>query len=295
MLNIVVALPAEARPLLNHFKLRDKQDNTAFPLYRNAEMALIVSGPGKVAAAAATAFLAGMATAPGTRAWLNIGIAGHVQHAIGTGFLAHRITDSTTGTRWYPPQLLNLSLPTDNVVTVDVPETGYPAAALYEMEASGFFPVACRFSSSELVQCFKVISDNKTRASTAVTAKLCEQLISDRLADIDALVTALSAMADEYSTWHAPHPDLEQLAARWHFSVTQQHQLARLARRWEVLTAGQPIWLDQLEKTRRAADVLYCLEQHLGTLEFRSTKKTATLGGEGSPSGDSKAPAKYNS
>jgi len=280
MLNIVVALPAEARPLLDHFKLRDKQHNTAFPLYRNTEMALIVSGPGKVAAAAATAFLAGMATAPGTRAWLNIGIAGHAQHGIGTGFVAHRITDSTTGTSWYPPQLLDLSLPTGSVVTVDVPETEYPAAALYEMEASGFFPVACRFSSSELVQCFKIISDNKTRASTAVTAKLCKQLISDRLADIDKLVTALSTMADEYSAWHAPHPDIEQLAARWHFSVTQQHQLARLARRWKVLTADQPIWLDQLDKTQRAADMLRCLEQHLGTLEFSSTIKKRRHPGE---------------
>ena len=269
MLNIVVALPAEARPLLDHFKLRDKQHNTAFPLYRKADMALIVSGPGKVAAAAATALLAGVTTSPGTRAWLNIGIAGHAQHTIGSGFMAHRITDSASGKSWYPPQLLDLSIPTDTVITVDLPENSYPADALYEMEASGFFPVACRFSSSELAQCFKVVSDNKTRGSSAVTAKLCTQLINDRLADIDSLVNALAAMADDYSAWHAPHPDLEQLATRWRFSVTQQHQLAGLARRWKVLAADQPIWLEQLEKTRSAAAVLSCLEQHLETLTTR--------------------------
>ena len=266
MINIVVALPAEARPLLDHFRLRDKQHNTAFPLYRNADMTLIVCGPGKVAAAAATALLAGTGTSTTRAAWLNIGIAGHAHHAIGSGFIAHRITDSATGTNWYPPQILDLPIATDSLLTVDCPEDEYPSAALCEMEASGFFPIACRFSSSELVQCFKVVSDNRTQATTAITAKLCAQLITARLADIEQLVTALSGVADEYATWHAPHPDLEQLSKRWRFTVSQQHQLARLARRWKVLTTDQPLWLDQLEKTQRAADVLHCLEQHLCTL-----------------------------
>ena len=195
MINIVVALPAEARPLLDHFRLRDKQHNTAFPIYRNTGMALTVSGPGKVAAAAATALLAGARDTAAATAWLNIGIAGHAHHAIGSGYMAHRITDSATGTNWYPPQLHDLSIPTENLYTVDRPEDDYPATALYEMEASGFFPVARRFSSSELVQCFKVISDNRTQATTAVTAKLCTQLIAGKLADIEQLVSTLSGMA----------------------------------------------------------------------------------------------------
>jgi len=274
MINIVVALPAEARPLLDHFRLRDKQHNTAFPVYRNADMALIVSGPGKVAAAAATALLAGNRDTPATSAWLNVGIAGHAHHAIGSAYIAHRITDSATGTNWYPPQIHDLPTPTENLCTVDRPEDSYPAAALYEMEASGFFPVACRFSSGELVQCFKVISDNRTQASTAVTAKLCTQLITARLDDIEQLVKALSGMADDYTRWHVPHPGLKELSTRWHFTVSQQHQLARLARRWKVLTADKPLWLDQLEKINRAADVLHCLEQHLSTLHPCETTRT---------------------
>jgi adenosylhomocysteine nucleosidase len=266
MINIVVALPAEARPLLDHFRLRDKQADTAFPVYRNTGMALIVAGPGKVAAAAATAVLAGSGKTRTTAAWLNIGIAGHAHHAIGSGYIAHRITDNATGTHWYPPQILDLSIPTDNLCTVDRPEDNYPAAALYEMEASGFFPVACRFSSSELVQCFKVISDNRAQPTTAVTAKLCEQLISGRLADIDQLVKALADMADEYASWHASHPDLEQLSGRWRFTVSQQHQLDHIARRWKVLAPEQPLWLEQLDRKQRAADVLQCLQQHLDTM-----------------------------
>ena len=200
MINIVVALPAEARPLLDHFRLRDRQHNMVFPIYRNTDMALIVSGSGKVAAAAATALLAGTGTPHSRAAWLNIGIAGHAHHAIGSGYIAHRITDSATGKNWSPPQLHELSTPTESLYTVDRPEDDYPTTALYEMEASGFLPVANRFSSSELVQCFKVISDNRTQATTAVTAKLCAQLITARLADIEQLVNALSGMADEHAT-----------------------------------------------------------------------------------------------
>ena len=54
MINLVVALPAEARPLINHYGLNDKQTHAAFALHRNKDMTLVVSGPGKASAAAAT-------------------------------------------------------------------------------------------------------------------------------------------------------------------------------------------------------------------------------------------------
>jgi adenosylhomocysteine nucleosidase len=266
MISIVTALPAEARPLRDHFKLCDKLQNTAFPIYRNADTALIVAGPGKVAAAAATAMLASITAATTKSAWLNVGIAGHAQHAIGSAFIAHRISDQANGSRWYPPQTLEPSLPTENLCTVDLPAANYPDDALCDMEASGFYPVACRFSSSELVQCLKIVSDNNVQPATAVTAKLCSQLVTDRLADIDQLVHALRALAEEYNLWHAPHPQLAQLAARWHFSVSQQHQLQQLGRRWQALAGGESLLLEKLQKKHNATEVLQCLHQHLDTL-----------------------------
>ena len=266
MINIVTALPAEARPLRDHFKLCDKLQNTAFPLYRNADMALIVAGPGKVAAAAATAVLASADPAATTSAWLNVGIAGHAHHAIGSAFIAHRISDQANGNHWYPPQTIEPSLPTENLRTVDLPEANYPDDALCDMEASGFYPVACRFSTSELVQCLKIVSDNNAQPATAVTAKLCSQLVTDRLADIDQLVHALSALAEEYNLWHAPHPQLAQLAARWHFSVSQQHQLQQLMRRWQALAGRESLLPEQLQKKHSATEVLQCLHQHLDLL-----------------------------
>ncbi len=84
MINLVVALPAEARPLIEFFRLKEKTTIGTFRMYRQEDMSLVISGPGKIAAAAATALLAGSNTTGKQAAWLNIGIAGHATYAIGT-------------------------------------------------------------------------------------------------------------------------------------------------------------------------------------------------------------------
>ena len=77
---------------------------------------------------------------------------------------------------------------------------------------------------------------------------------------------ALNGLAGEYNHWHEPHPQLSQLTARWHFSVSQQHQLQQLGRRWQALAGGESLLLEQLQKKNNATEVLQCLRQHLDTL-----------------------------
>jgi len=195
MINLVVALPAEARPLIDFYRLGDKTTLGTFRVYRHADMSLIISGPGKVAAAAATALLAGCSTPGKQAAWLNIGIAGHATYSTGQSLLAHRITDHATGKSWYPPQLFDLPTTTGSLLTVDVPENDYRQDIAYDMEASGYYPVASRFSCTELVQCFKVVSDNREQSTATLTAERCTQLITQKLDEIDALVRALLSLA----------------------------------------------------------------------------------------------------
>lgn len=263
MINLCVALPAEARPLIHYFRLNHEQAHAAFPLYRNEHMALVVSGPGKVAAAAATAWLAGLAGAGRPAAWLNIGIAGHATHAIGTGLMVNRITDYASKRSWYPPQVHDLDLPASSLLCVDTPESDYSGDTLYEMEAGGFYPAACRFTTGELVQCFKIVSDNKQQTCTHVNAKLCRQLLTDQLGPVDLVVRALQGLQQQYADRHMPHPDHERMIGRWHFTVSQQHQLTRLLQRWTTLAPGQPAWSSALNKLKTATAVLTHLEQQL--------------------------------
>ena len=265
MMNLVVALKAEARPLIRHYELQRRHTSTTFPVYLGTDVALVVSGPGKAAAAAATAWLQGLTQGNKANAWLNIGIAGHASYAVGDARIANRVTEQATNRSWYPPQLHDLDIATGQLLTVDSPENDYPVDALYDMEAAGFYPAACRCSTSELVQCFKIVSDNRQHANTKITAKHCEQLVSSQLITINNLVEALGNMQKQYSNWHAPHPDLERMTEQWHFTVSQHHQLARLLKRWTVLIPGQAAWNRDLEKNNTAADVLHCLEQQLNT------------------------------
>jgi len=57
MLNFVVALKAEANPLIEHFNLKHEPNNY-FPVFSSGETSLIVSGIGRNLASAATAWLA---------------------------------------------------------------------------------------------------------------------------------------------------------------------------------------------------------------------------------------------
>ena len=263
MINLCVALPAEARPLINHYRLNKQQEHSAFPLYRNETMALVVCGPGKVSAAAATTWLAALALDKQRSAWLNIGIAGHATHEIGTGWLVNRISDHASNRSWYPPQVHDLDIPTSSLLCVDDPENDYGGDSLYDMESSGYYPAACHFTTGELVQCFKVVSDNRQQTSTRISTKLCTQLLGDKLEIIDQLVHSLENLQQEYNSRHTPHPDHKRMIEQWHFTVTQQHQISRLLQRWMTLVPEQSTWNSTLNNLQTATAVLQHLEQQL--------------------------------
>lgn len=269
MINIVTAFPGEARPLIDCLRLTDKDARGPYTLYRNENRRLVISGAGKIQAAAAIAWL--QETGPDSHnvAWLNVGIAGHANRTIGEGALAHRITDHATGQRWYPPQVHGLQLSTDSLVTVEQPETGYPEAALYDMEAAGFYPAACRSSTAELVQCYKVVSDNRDNPVAGMMPKQGEALITGKLANITGLVAALETLSDALDARTMPDESLGMFRDRWRFTVSQQHQLRKLLARWNALLPDQPVWCDELQTRQQASHVLHWLEQRINAVPVR--------------------------
>lgn len=186
-----MALPAESRPLIDFYRLKSRPVQGAFRVYRNESVALVVSGVGRIAAAAATAYLHAVGGEPGDCAWLNIGIAGHAERPVGEGVLASRITDKITGTSWFSVPVTDLALTTGPLVTVESPEIHYTESVMYDMEASGFYDTARRCTSLPLIQCYKVISDNRAVSTSTLRARRVEQLMGDRLREIDRLICAL--------------------------------------------------------------------------------------------------------
>ena len=268
--NIVVALTCEAKPLIRRYELVPCDGRTTFRELGNADdtIRLVISGVGRESAAAATAQLVDR---HGDGAWLNVGVAGHSEHAVGTPLLAHRIIDSAGGRVWYPPIVFEPPCASATVRTVDEACLDYRTDDLYEMEAAAFFETARRAATHELVQSLKIISDNRSTGSTAITARRVDELIETNLDTITALVELL---ADLDARQQSPDPvpaGLEEIVDRVHFTTTQRRQLQRLLRRWHLLLPGKDPAKTGLENVGPSRD-RHAARQVLDTL-------TATVAG----------------
>jgi hypothetical protein len=256
LVNLVVALDAEARPLLGWFGLKRLQPDRGFPVFRHAHIALAVAGPGKSNAAAATAHLHAACGFPRDALWINVGIAGHPELAVGTTRVAHAIDDAATGRSWYPPLAVTPPWPSARVATVDRPDLAYETGAMVDMEASGFYPTACRFSTSELVQVVKIVSDNRHQTADRLKPADLTALIGGELDALDLFLHRLGRLSNELAEAHPVEEDhLAPYLARWHFTATQRHQLEEQVRRWSLCAAGPP-WPAGIESLNSATAVI---------------------------------------
>ena len=265
MLCLVVALAAEARPLLASYRLRGVSGHP-YHICAGEQTHLIVSGVGKVAAAAATAYLRALiGDAPA--AWLNIGIAGHGSQAVGTALLAHKVVDIASGKLFYPTFTAPPPCRTTLLHTVDRVQ---PAAgdAACDMEASGFCEAAQRFATSERVHCLKVVSDNPQSSYQELNAEKVETLIEAQLDMIAQVGEHQRALSQQLYALHADPPGLAELNARWQFTATQKHQLRGLLSRWHTLAPETPAINDDLLALQRRDEVLAHLQRQLDDVEF---------------------------
>ena len=260
MIHIVTALQCEAKPLIRRFELNGRQAENGFRIYENPQMRVIVAGVGKMAAAAATAYLQGQ-TPHQQAAWLNLGVGGHATLEIGELILANKIIDSSSQTRWYPPLSFPCKLNRQTVTTVDSPETDYGQASVYEMEASGFYSTACRFSSTEMVQACKIISDNLNHSIEKVSPQHVESIITAQMAEIE---TFIHAQLELHQTWQQQSPPeiMADFMAQWRFTVAQQHQLQRLLQKWQARTQNEAS-SEIVSGLRTSKEVIKALQQRI--------------------------------
>ena len=261
--HLVVALRAEAQPIIEHLRLSPVDRGAPFRVFLSVDerVALAISGSGRVAAGSAVEHLAGYGDDAG---WLNVGIAGHGHRPLGSVVLAHRIRNRNGGRTWYPPLVFEPPCPTATVQTVDRACTDFPTDDVYDMEAAGFYGAAARYASHELVHCLKVISDNRDHSAARLTRKRVGELVGNNMTVIHRLVEALAALSSEKRCRHVEPVGLEAILGATHFTVTQQRQLRRALRRWSVLCPGtDPApWTTAFRDTNARA-MLQRIEAHL--------------------------------
>ena len=203
---------------------------TPFHLYENRAdgIVLIVTGIGKVRAAAAVGYLASR-SAP--VCWLNVGTAGHAGLPTGTVRMAHKITDQDTGRAFYPQWVIDAPAPTADLVTVSRPVDDFPGSALYDMEASGFFEAARHFVTLEWIHAVKVVSDNR---ETAFRKDRVGVLMEAALPVVEQVAVAWREL---HGSLEVPLPlDLARIAAAVKLTQAQTRQVERLLRKWQALS-----------------------------------------------------------
>ena len=265
MMNLVVALSTEARALIDYYRMIRCDDIRGFKVYAAGALRLVVTGVGKVNAAAGTAYLAGLSSHPG-QAWLNIGIAGHRSLAAGTGVHADKINDRASGRNWYPPQVAAMPGLSVGVQTHDQPVIVYPPEFVCDMEASAFFCSAARFSTGELVQCYKVVSDNESNSIHQLTPAAVVALIGDQLKAIDDAIESLQDLASNLPGTDASHPNLVRFTENWHFSAAQKVQLRDVVRRLHARGAERMATPDRWQHCSTSRQLIVEIESYLNTM-----------------------------
>ncbi len=239
MINILTALPCEARPLIEHYRLRGNARHSAFRCYQNDEVQLLICGIGKLAAATATAYLA--ASEPQrSYAWLNIGIAGHATKPIGEAVLANKIIDAATGQQSFPGIVMPIPCASETLTTVDKPEPHYRETSMVDMEASGFYAAASRFQSCELIHALKIISDNQHHNTDNISENRAIALINDNIITIESVINELRQLAAELDSIKQTPAEIYAFMEQWRFTTYQQNELRLLLRRWHALTPAMP-------------------------------------------------------
>jgi adenosylhomocysteine nucleosidase len=262
---IYTALTCEAKPIIDFFHLKKDLSIQSFAVYSNRDICLTVTGVGKTAMAAGIAYSQALFSPSIHPILLNIGIAGHKYHPIGSLFLIDKITDSDTDRRYYPPLVFTPPCPTHSLQTVSKPHLAYPSQQLCDMEASAFYETAARFSTSELIQCLKIVSDNELSPIHTIQASQVSALIAAHVPNISSILTTLAKLADSLSVLE--FKEFDHLLNRYHFTVNEQLQLKKLLSRWH-LVSNQTIPEFADNSPKNSQEFIKLLKQFINKAEF---------------------------
>jgi len=263
VINIICALGCEAKPLISHLQLK-RSTAAGYRLYENSEINLLITGAGNRNFSELFSIQALRTQQPA--AWLNIGIAGHGTLAVGDGRLINKISLRNGNNSWYPPPLVfenrNDFIESISLVTVDEPETKYLEDCAYDMEAFYFYQAATKLQTSELVHCYKIISDNRQTSTDTINTVQVVQMVKNRLTDITAIVEVLSGMMSVIPG--NSHQPFEEITRLYRFTQYQKHELGKLLSRLSVLDTST-LDVQSIPRLKSGAQVLQWLKNEIGS------------------------------
>lgn len=263
-LTVICALASEAQALIEHWRLPGLRERP-FRVFGDEQARIVISGIGSHACAAAVGYAAGLREARANDIWLNLGIAGHGTHGLGTALLAARISHHGRDGVWYPSLLFTPPCAVAELETHDSAVTDYPSRACCDMEAAGFMAATSRIANGDLVQVIKVVSDNAESGIAGIERQRVHGLMRDALPVVLNLALRLREVAARLPIVTGDG-DTAALLERWHFTHAQGAQLRQLLRRLALLDGGAKPSHEAYSTCRDAAMVLAALREEVDSL-----------------------------
>jgi len=264
MIHIICALKPEAIPVVDYFDLKLEKTTGHLKVYHNDNtgISLTISGVGKAASASAVQFTYDYFTNTETDAWINLGIAGHLDLPIGQAVLIKKISDAATQQTWYPSIIMDTVLPVHELLTLEKPGKDYKRE-LFDMEGAGFFQSARRLTALELIQLIKVISDNAEQTMDEITPDHISHLMQRNLTTIHEVIGQLTWLSGKLGRIPSTHNQFDRLTAQRHFTVYQQQQLRSLLKKWHILYPDETDLQEKLSAMDSGKSVIDYLLQAL--------------------------------
>ena len=263
----VCALASEAKPLREHFAMRQINFPGPGQLYadKQQQVLCLVTGVGALKMAMSIAANHRYHDLGQHCVYLNIGIAGSGEHALGDCVMVNKIIDTVTQKNYYPWQF-KTALVKASCYCVSQYAPGYYPAGLIDMESSGFFQAVQAVVSQEQALLVKVVSDTQTQHIEQLNKAVVAELITAQLPAYQDLITYALSLSERLCQQQITI-DLSPWLARWHFSHYQQHQLKHLLRRWSV--HGREDALAMAASSKSATSVLQALTDALAQQVYR--------------------------
>lgn len=189
-INLAVALPAEAKPLIRHYGLRRHQPDGACPVYLGEDMALVLTGAGTRAMERGVELL-GQGFPDGGNHWVNLGIAGHGSLPLGSCLLADSVTERHSGRHWRLRVPVDIELPVGPLHCVTEAASAYAADTGYDMESGGFAAALSFLGVLDRASILKIVSDGPHQPCGQINGRMVTGLMQSALPVITALITHL--------------------------------------------------------------------------------------------------------
>ena len=269
-INIVTALNCEAKPLIDCYVLA-KIFSRPFDLYCavvllkeeiQVKINLVVGGIGALNTATASGWLAGRNLDKSRSAWLNLGVAGHKSIAVGEILRVCNVLEPASSYTHYPSLTAKWGGKAGVLLTSDKPITDYPNDTLVDMEGASFFIAASIFSSSELVQSLKIVSDNQEVSMARLNASIISDLVANQINPIQNFVEDMLKLLPSETAIENP----SSLIAHLHSTVSQRQQFIEVVEKLNSLDSFTESIRAEVTTASSLKELLVILKQNLSSI-----------------------------